>query len=254
MRHEELLQSLYEPCVQAARRRFEVDGGVRLLLDPTLEPALFERFLLQYACLEAQRARLAPAWLRRAGERCLELGWDSPGQELRAHGSHTAGAEQGWREELGRLVHGWNVRHLPRLDAETLLCQQPVASFTGYVRLHEEALAGPLPAGLVALALELEGLGAAWSRPLLAQARRLLGPGAAERLRFLSAYVEREPERVALHRRRLGEVLALLPQAAPALAELGAQALELYARMLHECLHAAAAQLRPEGARSLAVA
>src|SRR5688572_11063310 len=90
MRSEDLVKELYEPGVLAARERFETDSVVRMLLDPVIEPALFEHFLLQHCCLEGRLAEPGEQWLRRASERCAAQGWEGVGQGLAARADHEA--------------------------------------------------------------------------------------------------------------------------------------------------------------------
>jgi pyrroloquinoline quinone (PQQ) biosynthesis protein C len=68
---------------------------------------------------------------------------------------------------------------------------------------------------------------------------RVLGRETLEGLSFLKEHVQLDVGHTALNTRLMEELLQLMPENARMLAELGAQALDIYLRFLGDCMHSA---------------
>src|SRR5690606_33004679 len=117
------------------------------LLDPAVDAVLLERFLIQYAAHAVRMTRPVEGWIRRAGERCLAQGLEEVGRKLVAHAKHEAGHDEMLVRDAHYLVALWNSRRSPQLDAEALMAEPEYAATREYVALHEDTIAGDLPAG-----------------------------------------------------------------------------------------------------------
>jgi hypothetical protein len=234
-----LVKELYEPYVLPARARISTDPVMRMLVDPAIEPAVLERFFLQLNSLGVYMTEPVEGWIRRAGQKCLAQGLDSIGKSLVAHAKHEAGHHLMMIDDVRVLVRRWNARRRPTLQTERLLAQHPTDAMRAYRQLHEETIAGDLPMGQIAIEYEIENLSVVLGPHLLSNVVRVLGRETLEGLSFLKEHIQLDVGHTALNARMMEELLHLMPENARTLAELGAQALDIYLRFLGDCLHSA---------------
>jgi len=238
-----LVKELYEPYVLPARARISTDPVMRRLVDPTIEPAVLERFFIQYHSFGVYMTEPVEGWIRRAGQRCLVLGLDSIGKGLLAHAKHEAGHHQMMIDDVRLLVRRWNVRRRAMLHAERLLAQYPTDAMRAYRQFHEATIASELPAGQIAIELEIANLSLVLGPHLLSNVARVLGRETLEGLSFLKEHVRPDVGNTATNPRMMEELLRVMPENARTLAELGAEALDIYLRFLGDCLQSAEAAL-----------
>ena len=232
-----LVKELYEPYVLPARARISTNPVMRRLVDPAIEPALLERFFLQQSSLGVYMTEPVEGWIRRAGHRCIAQGLDSLGRSLLAHSKHEADHHQLMIDDVRHLVRRWNARRRPTLQTERLLAQHPTDAMRAYRQLHEDTIAGDLPMGQIAIEFEIENLSVVLGPHLLSNVVRVLGRETLEGLSFLKEHVQLEVG--GTNARMMEELLQLMPENARTLAELGAEALDIYLRFLGDCMHSA---------------
>jgi hypothetical protein len=247
-----LVKELYEPYVLPARARISTDPVMRMLVDPAIEPALLERFFIQYHSFGVYMTEPVEGWIRRAGQRCLMQNLDSLGKQLLAHSKHEAGHHLMMVDDVRRLVHRWNMRRQPTLHVERLLAQHPTDAMRTYRLLHEQTIAGELPAAQIAIEYEIENLSMVLGPHLLSNVVRVLGRETLEGLGFLREHVQLDVGTTATNTRMMEELLQLMPENARTLAELGAEALDIYLRFLGDCLHSAEAAMWQPPAEAVA--
>jgi hypothetical protein len=64
----------YEAEIQAARDRLSSTLAVQKFLSPGVDPGMLEAFLISFCALGVGMTELVEDWIRRAGERCVEIG------------------------------------------------------------------------------------------------------------------------------------------------------------------------------------
>jgi hypothetical protein len=85
----------YEGLLTPARKRFEGGRTTSLLLSTGIPKELLEDFLLlfcAYLCCayEVRITQPVEGWIRRAGERCIELRFEQLGESLLVHSKQEA--------------------------------------------------------------------------------------------------------------------------------------------------------------------
>ena len=248
-----LVKELYEPYVLPARARISTDPLMRKLVDPAISPELLERFFIQYHSLGVYMTEPHSGWLRRSGQRCLLHGLEPLGRGLLARAKHEAGQHLILTEDVRLLVQRWNARRKTPLSVERLLAQHPTDVMRAYRQLHEATITGELPAGRLALELELDNLMLVLGPHLLSNVSRVLGREALEGLGYLREHIHLEPSTTP-QARMLEELLQAMPEQARTLAEYGSEALDLYLRFLGDCLNSAEASVWTPEEDSTAVA
>ncbi len=245
---KQLVETLYLPELVEVRQRLQTSPALRALLDPQVDPALMEGFLIQLNSLGVYMTEPVDGWIRRAGLATIRLGLVDVGQQLITHAKHEAGHHLMMIQDTHNLVARWNARRGPPLDAEALLRQAPTQAMREYRELHEETIAGPMPAAQVAIEYEIENLSVVFAPGLMAQARRVCGDDILEAMSFVQEHAELDVGHTALNEVMLAKLLSQVPDHASFIASTGARALDIYLRFMADCversrrmLHAAAA-------------
>src|ERR1041384_704848 len=112
----QLVDSLYSPYLTAARKGFE-SGASKALLDPELDPEIFELFLINYCSRGVRMTEPVEGWIRRAGERCREVGLARLGAALEKHAKQEADHHLMMIADTHNLVERWNRRHAQPIEA-----------------------------------------------------------------------------------------------------------------------------------------
>lgn len=246
--NKQLVKQLYQPQVEDVRDRLLTCSALRALLDPRVAPALMEGFLIQLNSLGVYMTEPVDGWIRRAGEASVRQGLVDVGRQLITHAKHEAGHHLMMIQDTHNLVARWNARRGPRLSAEALLKQPPTQAMREYRELHEETLAGPMPAAQVAIEYEIENLSVVFAPKLMAQAQRVCGADILEAMSFVKEHAELDVGHTALNEVMLDKLLRQLPQYAPYIASIGARALDIYLRFMADCVDRSRLMLRAAAA------
>jgi hypothetical protein len=230
------LKELYESSVLHARSLLETDLGIRALFDPEIEPVLLERFLIMYNASGVYMTEPVEGWIRRAGERCVEIGLTDIGRSLIMHARHEADHHLMLIADTRHLVAGWNARHRPPLNADHLLAAPPLRATRDYIKLHEDTIAGDMPFGQIAIEFEIERISVTLFTRLVERWKCVLGPEIMRGLSFLEEHVELDVGHTQLNEKIMERLLGLRPEAAASLGKVGAAALEIYVAFMNECL------------------
>jgi hypothetical protein len=244
----ELLKKLYEPHALPARNLLDTDPALCRLLDPSIEPAVLERFLIEWMARAVYMTEPVDGWIRRTGQRCIELGMEKLGQQLITHAKSETGHHLMTLDDARALVEQWNARHSPQLSMEELLAQPPTASMKEYRHVHEETIDGPYPVGQIAIEREVGFLAVYFGPRLVKQVEKVLGKDVADKLSFLNEHVAVDVGHTLLNERMLQEAITRSPEQGRIYAETGARAMTAYIHFLGDCLRIAEAQrasLRP---------
>ncbi|CAM4031917.1 hypothetical protein HRD49_05130 [Corallococcus exiguus] len=231
-----LVEEQYLPHVTDVRHLLATGPHVTTLLDPNVEPALLEAFLIQLCALGVYMTEPVDGWIRRAGEACVKAGMVDVGEKLITHAKHEAGHHLMMVEDTKNLVASWNARRFPKLDAEALMAQAPTPAMQEYRQIHEETIAGPMPGGQVAIEYEIENLSVVFAPRLIEQCKAVLGPDVMNSLSFIKEHVELDVGHTALNEVMLNKLLGQKPEHAATIAKTGARALDIYLRFYGDCM------------------
>lgn len=226
----------YEALLAPARQRFDEHPSIAALFRDRLEPDTLEAFLIYFSALGVGVTQPVDGWIRRAGQRCGELGLSQLGKALEAHAHQEAGHHLLMQADANRLVDRWNAIRQPSLSAAALLALGPTKGVIAYRSLHEDVIAGPAPYGQLAIEFEIEMLSLAYGPRLIERCTVLLGPGILEALSFLSDHVALDVGHTHFNRLQLSSLLNENPSFLSNLVSAGSAALDAYAMFLDDCL------------------
>ncbi|MCP3099570.1 hypothetical protein LZ198_11900 [Myxococcus sp. K15C18031901] len=242
---KQLVEQKYVPHVAAARERLKTSPALQKLLDPKADPAFVEAFLIQYNSRGVFMTEPVDGWIRRAGEATVRAGMKEVGEKLITHAKHEEGHHLMMVEDAKGLVESWNSKNTEKLDASALLKQTPTQSMVDYRRIHEDTIAGPVPAAQVAIEYEIENLSVVFVPGLLEQAQRVCGEGVLRKMSFLKEHAELDVGHTALNEVMLNKLLEQVSDdKAEIIAKTGAEALDIYLRFLGDCIEQAQGMLK----------
>jgi hypothetical protein len=245
---KQLVDQLYAPHVKEARERLQTAPALKALLDPNVDPALVEGFLIQLNSLGVYMTEPVDGWIRRAGEATVKMGLEDVGNKLITHAKHEAGHHLMMIEDTKSLVERWNKHRSPKLDAEALLNQVPTQAMKDYRAIHEETIVGPMPASQVAIEYEIENLSVVFAPGLMEQAKRVLGEDIMEAMSFVKEHAELDVGHTALNEVMLGKLLTQVPEKASIIGKTGARALDIYLNFMSDCVERAEQMLKSAAA------
>ncbi|MEN9577235.1 MAG: hypothetical protein RJA70_244 [Pseudomonadota bacterium] len=240
----------YNTALSGARESMVTHPKIREILAEDVSPQLLHRFLIQYCALGVQITEPVDGWIRRAGQRCKEVGLVELGESLRKHAEHEAGHHLMFIDDVHALVGLYNSKYGATLNAGALLQQSATPKMRDYIALHEVNIAGDSPFAQVAIELEIEGLSVALGPKLIAQFEARLGKEVVAALSFLNEHIAVDVGHTALNNKLMERLLKQQPEALAKMIETGTAALAIYLDFFGECWGLARAKISSEGASS----
>jgi hypothetical protein len=227
--------SIYERRLSPARERLLNGRWARRVRQRAFTRDEMEAFLLWFTSQGIGMARPVEAWSRRAGQRCIELGFDELGEALLAQDRHEFGHDVLLRDDALGLAWRWN-GHNSRIDVDRLFAQPPTLGARRYARLHEDVIDGPTPYCQLAIEYEIERLSAVLGPAFIATTMAACGPEIRLCLSSVEDQVWLDQGHARLDEYQLRQFLDDHPGALPALVDAGSAALDAYGRYLEDCL------------------
>ena len=232
--HAYLIHSLYGPQVQPFRLALSQNPVWRFLDMP--DPLVLELFLIEYCALGVAMTEPVEAWIRRAGERCQELGFAEVGAFLISHANEENDHHLSFVDDTRWLVSQWNTKHDQQLNAEGLLSQPLTDGVRNYRALHETVISGDAPYCQLAIEFEIERLSITYGAAAITKIARVLGPEAIKGLRFLENRVKEGTRHTSMLECQLNQLLHNIPMALSVITETSRMALKTYGEYLSDCL------------------
>lgn len=240
------LKNEYERCLIQARNRLGERQSLSMILDPRLEADLLDIFLVYFSALGVGMTEPVESWIKRAGERCREIGLSEIGSALIRHAKQEAGHHRLMIDDVHILARHWNQRRAVRpLDIQSLLSRSLPPAVAQYRSLHQRVIEGPAPFAQVAIEYEIEALSVRYGPALLRQCQRLLPTETLAGLSFLEEHVAIDTGHTQFNERQLERLLDERPQSLPDLIDAGVAALNAYGDFMDACWSAANSFLSP---------
>ncbi len=229
----------YERCMEPARSRFSASPTLATLTAPDIEPLLLELFLLHFASMGFRMTEPVEGWIRRAAQRCEDLGDAELGRGLRGHAAAEAGHHLMMVRDAHALTARVNSRYSKALAAEQFLAAGPGPGAARYVDVHESVIGGSTPFAQVALEYEIEMLPVRYGPTMVTAWVTCLGPEILECLSFITEHIELDVGHTKFNARQVERLLARDSGALPTLVTAGTDVLEAYGQFLTDCLQLA---------------
>lgn len=237
-RDNKFLRQHYLPHVEQARERITTDPRIGSILDPEIDPLRVLAFLIQFSALGVQMTEPVEGWIRRAGERCQQLGLKQLGRALVSHAKHEAGHHELMIADLKLACERWAALGRPALDPQALLDQPPTDAMKRYVTIHEDTIASARPFAQIAIETEIERMSTVLGPALIEGCRQVLGETVLAAMSFIGEHTELDVGHTAMNEAELDKLLATQPELGEPLAQVGRQALHIYLDFLGDCVDA----------------
>jgi hypothetical protein len=229
-----LIHSQYGPQVQPFRLAVSQHEVWQFLNKP--DPLVLELFLIEYCALGVAMTEPVEGWIRRAGERCHQLGFPKAGEFLVSHADEQKDHHVPFINDTRWLIDRWNARHARPLDAEELLSQPLTAGVTNYRALHEAVISADTPYCQLAIEFEIERLTFTYGAAAIPKIVSALGSDAIKGLQFLQNSVSQGVWHASQTENQLNQILHDVPAALAVLTETAGMALTAYGKYLSDCL------------------
>jgi len=229
----------YEAAMRASRDAFEHEAGLHRLLSPAIGERRLERFLLEFCVRGVAMTEPVEGWIRRAGERCIALGFATLGRTLVAHARHEEGHDLLMRADARAIAERIAQRTGAPIDLAALLERPYSKGVVRYRLLHEDIIASDAPYGQIAIEYEIERLSLTMGARLVARCVDTFGRDILGALSFLTEHVELDVGHTRLNERALARLVAVHPGFVTPLVVAGSEALSAYAAFLRDCIDAA---------------
>ena len=235
---------LYESRMAQFRKRF-VDHSVLAtgVLDPDIHPDVLELFLIYFSGLGISMIEPVEGWLKRAGERCIEVGLVELGSAIRKHAKEESGHHLWMIEDLKILVNHWNTRHKLKLDANEIMSGPIPEGAFRYRKLHEEIISGNIPFCELAIEYEIELMSALFGPLWIRQCAGKLGSEIIDGLSFVRNHADVDIGHTKVNQHKLKKLLTKHPEFAEPLSITGKSALSAYDLFFANCLSIAKTRL-----------
>jgi hypothetical protein len=203
------------------------------------DPVLRQLFLIYFCALGVAMTEPVEDWIRRAGQRCDQLGLPELGKFLQTHAKHEAGHHLMMIEDTRALVAHWNATRTPSLEADKILGLSLTPGVLMYRQLHEDSIAGDAPFGQIAIEYEIEKVSVQFGPPLIQKCVAILGLAVVQRLSFIKEHMEIDVAHTQFNSQHLGELLATRPEFLMPLVQAGEKALTAYKAYIADVLQLA---------------
>jgi hypothetical protein len=228
----------YERLMVPARERFASASCLDVLRSSSDEIFL-TAFLLHFCALGTHMTRPVEQWMRRAAERCAEIGLADIARALSSHARAEADHHLMMIVDVASLSARWNSRYHPPMNADVLLDQPPSPGVLQYCMVHENNIAGDAPYAQIAIQHEIEMLPVRFGEAVLHRCVTTLGPEILPCLSFVSNHIRLDVAHAKLNAALMDDVLRQIPESIPALVSAGSTTLDAYAAFLADCVRLA---------------
>jgi len=174
-------------------------------------------------------------WIRRAGNKCKELGYQELGEQLCKHAIHEAGHQEMMIEDTKRLIDRWNKSFDPQLEATAVLKTSPFNAVIQYQDLHENYIKSEKAYCQIAIEYEIENLSATYGSQVLGHTVKVLGEDIKHDLSFLDDHIKIDVAHTQFNKKVISNFLTAYPETLQALINAGTQALNIYGGFLASC-------------------
>ncbi|MBS0359289.1 MAG: hypothetical protein JSS53_08480 [Proteobacteria bacterium] len=230
-----MLSSLekYESALESERNDFN-DKILVPFLSLTDEKQLLH-FWICYCSDGVGMTQPVEMWIKKAGERCIDLGYTVLGNQLIKHAIHEANHDKMMVEDTKNLVDIWNKKYESKVTAEDFLSAPLKSSVISYQALHENTIKSDAPYGQIAIEYEIERLSATIGLQVLQHSGKVLGEEILSSLSFLTDHSRIDVAHTEYNKKALSQFLISSPETLDNLIISGKNALKTYGAFVREC-------------------
>jgi len=201
-----------------------------------LSPEVLLLFLLYHAAYGVEMTRHVEEWIKKAAQKCQEIGYNDIGKQLAKHAAHEKDHHLMNINDIKTLVAAYNKKFNASLDVNNFLNIEPTKNIIAYHHMHEQWISSPHPYCQIAIEFEIEKISAEQGPLLMAAAIGLIGMDVISELEFIPDHVELDVAHTKFNRILIEKTLDHIPDAIEPMCEAGNQALFIYQGYLQDCI------------------
>ncbi len=224
-----------EPPMAGARSGFMRRSCVSGVLSADASARELHCLLIAFCVNGAGMTESVDGWLRRSGERCVDLGFTELGEALQHHAQHGEGDHLMMIEDAKRLIAGWNDRHPDSMRRDDLLCQPLGIGVDRCIEMHETVIESEAPFSQIAIGYEIDRLAVAIAPRLMSAIADVCGAELVQHLSFFNEHLELGAGHAEFNRLQMQAFLSEHPDALVEFVRVGALALDSYGEFLDDC-------------------
>lgn len=227
----------YQKRAAVARQNFASREIVKELFSQEIEPKLLKLFMIHWNALNAGLTEPIPVYLKRAGERCEEMGLNSMAEFFYEHEHEEDGHENWAIDDVEELVALWNQEEPNyQLNTQELLAKKMSPAVKRYHQLHEQVLEGNSPWAELAIDIEIELLSTSYGPILVKKWIDCMGQSSLSKISFLHKHVTADVGHTDTNFDVVDQFISEHPESVEMLAETAAAALNVYADFLEDAM------------------
>ncbi len=223
---------LYDSALESYRMKFE-DRIFPLLTETN--PQILLLFWIYFSREGIGMTEPVEGWIKRAGDKCIDLHYKELGENLRKHAIHEADHHLMMIQDTKNLISLWNKSYLPILQAQTLLNMPYREAVIQYQALHENYIQGDTPYCQIAIEYEIESLSATYGLEILEHSFDILGNDLKSCLSFLVDHARIDVAHTQFNRKTMSQFMTAYPKTTHNLIEAGIRALRSYGNFVSDC-------------------
>ncbi len=226
----------YERQMQAGRDAFSSSETLRYLFSNKIKKKTLHLFIIYFAGIGVRITQPVEGWIRRAGQRCSDMGLVELGSALRQHAKDEADHHYMHLQDVEILTKRWNSAYAEAINHKEIISSPLPPGAQSYYDLHEDVIKGSTPFQQLAIELEIESLSVRSGSHFIKHCIDLLGADTLQGMSFLNHHVALDVAHTRFNERHMVKLLSEHPEYLPDLVQGGRQALHCYDAFLSDCL------------------
>ena len=226
----------YEGEIQVARKKFLNADVITRLFSSDISPRTLHLFLIYFAALGVAITEPVEGWIRRAGDRCIEIGLAELGTAFHQHARDETDHHLMHLQDVNLLTARWNARHADNISSTYFLDIPLTGGARRYCDLHGTVIKSNTPYCQLAIELEIESLSVRFGTNFIGHCVKLLGHDLFAGLSFLEHHVALDVGHTRFNEKQMDRLLSDHPGYLSSLIDAGRQALTAYEHFVRDCL------------------
>lgn len=230
-------QNSYQKGAELVRQKFASKEIVKELFERQVNPKLLKLFMIHWNALNAGLTEPIPMYLKRAGERCQNMGLGFMADFFYEHEHEEDGHEDWAIDDVKELVSLWNKEEPNhKLDAKNLLAKKISPTVKRYHELHEQIIEGGSPWAELAIDVEIELIATTYGPVLVRKWIDCMGQESLSKVSFLDKHVSADVGHTKTNFQIVDRFISEHPESVNVLLKTASDVLNIYADYLEEAM------------------
>lgn len=178
----------YNQLIHPTRVAFMKSKGINYFMTETDKKSILS-FLIIWTAASIKMTERVENWIKRAGEKCVDLNFAEVGNKLQYHAKQEADHDKMLVNDIKFLIEKWNHEYNDTLTLPIVLDLCNITESQLYIALHEDVINGNHPYTQSAIEYEIERISIVYGPRILENILNTLGQNYADGISFLAEHV-----------------------------------------------------------------